>query len=77
LNVLVTSPAMNAGTLHREKPETVCGSRITGKPSVLSKSQIIDGIKAFDVKELPALEPGAFVLVPNWADGTTLVKDAH
>ena len=25
----------------------------------LSKSQIIDGIKAFDVKELPALEPGA------------------
>jgi hypothetical protein len=25
----------------------------------LSKAQIIDGIKAFDVKELPALEPGA------------------
>jgi hypothetical protein len=25
----------------------------------LSKSQIIDDIKAFDVKELPALEPGA------------------
>jgi hypothetical protein len=25
----------------------------------LSKSQILDGIKAFDVKELPALEPGA------------------
>ena len=25
----------------------------------LSKSQIIDGIKEFDVKELPALEPGA------------------
>ena len=25
----------------------------------LSKSQIIDGIKAFDAKELPALEPGA------------------
>ncbi len=25
----------------------------------LSKSQIIDGIKAFDVKELPGLEPGA------------------
>src|SRR6202795_1618426 len=25
----------------------------------LSKSQIIDGIKAFDVKQLPALEPGA------------------
>jgi hypothetical protein len=25
----------------------------------LSKPQIIDGIKAFDVKELPALEPGA------------------
>jgi len=25
----------------------------------LAKSQIIDDIKAFDVKELPALEPGA------------------
>src|SRR5580704_15394434 len=25
----------------------------------LSKSQIVDGIKAFDLKELPALEPGA------------------
>ena len=25
----------------------------------LSKSQILDGIKAFDAKELPALEPGA------------------
>jgi hypothetical protein len=32
-----SSQAMNAATLHKEKPEWVCGSRITDNPEVIGQ----------------------------------------